>query len=592
MISSSSQRKSALHRLYAITQAAIAAVTFASPTALADAQSITIQQTLGACSPAIMNVTGNVTLNCITITYDDFVTFLKRYSEQGFEQRNQIKSKLAAPEEAYLRFVEASRAYLAVVSAATSRDQKIVDEVLIKEALAGINNGPQRLAIELAQYEQGRTPTMRPAPDLAEHNVALGDLMESQGNLAGARTAYEYAIKVQPTSGLLHRRYASLLLETGKGQKAIDMLEEFVDRASSTSSSADLVWAYDGLAVIQQSVGQLDVAEERFRFARATGQRAVAEGKLSAVDFASVLNDAAGAEIRKRKFARAEGDLCAAVQAFSSNLGPNHRTTLNAALNLATLWREMGFWNAAERQLQRLENYIARTDPVDPLRGYSLLGQAQIAAYRGDPDGATGPLDRAFAFFAPRHSQLQAHAQRLGRVQHIRGLIAGWKGDIDAASIYLKDADRLFSEAYGQASFDGMQIAFWDAAFAIADRREAIASSLVVKMSEVKRQLRTDRDQNWQLYETVLLRALEYSQTGLEAAKISAEESIAQLFRNERRSDGYDVLADGAIFVLWSIHKRTHSSTPPLWSFIKDYRASNGARLGGEPDEKSRVFCH
>src|SRR5688572_7978381 len=85
--------------------------------ALAQIQSV-VQQTLGPCSPAIMNVQGDVTVNCIIIKFDDFVAFLKRYAEQGPEQSRQVAGKLAAPDEAYQKFLEAAKAYLAVVSAA------------------------------------------------------------------------------------------------------------------------------------------------------------------------------------------------------------------------------------------------------------------------------------------------------------------------------------------------------------------------------------------------------------------------------------------------------------------------------------------
>jgi tetratricopeptide (TPR) repeat protein len=535
------------------------------------------QKTLGPCSPAIANTAGSVTVNCIFISMPEFVEYLQQNERdlrkegdkgnlEAMRMAQFFRKKLANPEEAYVDYSEASRAYLKRLD--TVQDK--VGATLVRDAASGKPDAPQKIISSLANAG---------SPDVVAFALSLGDLLQAQGDLVGARTAYEQARLIAPTNGALLRRYSNLLCEFGKATEAIAMLETVLEKNEGQSklANSDLAWIYAALGEALQNIGNLDLAEERFRFAKQLAGLAINDGAFNKTDFAWILNDSAGPAIRKKNFAAAEESLCRAVAAFSPALGVKHRDTIGAELNLTTVWREMGRWGDARASLEVIFPNVLALGSNDPLRGYFQLNLAQVEVFLSRDAAAKEALDAAYSFFWPRHEQFGAHSQRLGRIFHFRALMAFRNSDLSEAAAQARRAASLFTEAYGPESFDELTVDFL-AILSFAELGDSnSASSLLTKFRQGMTRRRIDQDQTWISYLALLEASLEKDRSKRAAAQATIASALKSLFAIENTSNGYDPLADAGIFhVLRRDNQQSKRVTP---SMVREFRLTHGARV-------------
>jgi tetratricopeptide (TPR) repeat protein len=183
----------------------------------------------------------------------------------------------------------------------------IVGFSLVREAAVGRQDAPKKI-IDVLSGKEG-------SPEMAvSYVISLGDILQAQGNLLAARTTYEEAIRTMPQNGAILRKYANLLIETGRTSQAIAMLEAALktDETQQRFTNVDLAYIYSALGEAFQGVGKLDIANDRFRIAKQLGRVAAKEGSLDKAQYASILNDSAGAAIRSRDLRGAQESLCAA----------------------------------------------------------------------------------------------------------------------------------------------------------------------------------------------------------------------------------------------------------------------------------------
>jgi tetratricopeptide (TPR) repeat protein len=535
------------------------------------ASQVVTQKTLGPCSPAIANVAGPVVVNCVVISLKGYYEFLQQQEQElrakgdpkDLEIAETIRRKLENPEEAYVVFAAAAQAYLKQLDAAEGK----VGPALVREAAVGNEAAPGKIlgALSAAQDSAG----------VLAFTLSLGDLLESQGNIRGAISAYEQALLSMPTNGALLRRYSALLIEVGKLSDSIKMLEKVLadDEKESKLSAGDLALVYDALGEGYQSIGNLDAADDRFKFAIQSGGRAAKDGSINRIDFASILNDSAGVSIRKKDLGRAEENLCRAVQEFSSSLGFDHRSTIGAELNLTTVWRELGQWGDARFGLVSLQDRIANLPTEDPLRAYLPILSAQTDFFLGQDERAKTSLNSAFLFLQPSYLQLGAHAQRLGRILHFRSLINFRAFDLQSSISDGQAAVQYFKMAYGERSFDEITLDFWIALSSVESHNLISARALISNFHSGMTKLRIDQDRSWQAYESFLgASTQDFSKSD------EVESSLLALISIERESQEYDPLIDGGIVHVLRMKDPKLTGVTP--SMIRNYRLAHGARIG------------
>jgi lipopolysaccharide biosynthesis regulator YciM len=519
-----------------------------------------------------------VTVNCIFITFDQFTDHLTKRATERAQQGQKgdteasreatfIYNLLKNPEDAYQIFAERARSYTQDLN----RVAGTMETDVVKDAATGKNQGPQRALAALNESNVG-------AAAVASFALKVAELLEAQGDLAGARTALEQALQRSPTNGALLRRYAVVLFETGKSAAAITKLTDVIDRneTNNTLSSADLAWIHTALGQVLQGIGNLDAANERFRSARQMAGLALREGSFSRADLGWVLNDSAGASIRRNELKRAEESLCRAIDEFKAELGSIHRATLIAELNLSVVWRRMGRWGDARALAEQLRARISSEPALVQLHGYLTLIVAQAEFYLGLGDQAAKSLDSAEAYFSPLYNQTGAHAQRLGRIKDFRAHLAFWNEDWNEAIDQTRAAKKLFAEAYGVASFDGLSMEFWELLGLVELRSFDLAKASLEQFRSDLRQLRLDQDRTWLAYAR-LLEAFLKSETGdTRAVRSEIELTLATLFEIERSSESYETLADGAIYRM--LRLGAGSANKIGFGDVRDYRLARGAR--------------
>lgn len=543
-----------------------------------DAQTID-QRTYGPCSQAIAAIDGpvNIKQNCILISFKEFVDNY-RITENELRQRgiagdvdalnqaNALRRKLDDPDELYAGFATVARKYLGELDAV----ENDVGFETVREAAVG-KPGAQKTIID-GLASKGKTMTA------LSYVVRLGELLEAQGNLPGAVTVYDEAIRTLPPSGEILRRKASVFIELSKASNAIAMLEAALktDDKQQKLTSADLAHIYSALGEAYQDIGKLDTSIDRFRMAKQLARSAVRDGSLTQVQYASILNDSAGPAIRSRNFTEAQESLCAALASYQSS-NANERAAITSELNLAVVLRELGRWGDAKFVLQHTIYRIAQLPSSDPFHGFLPLFAGILDYLSGDDTATFNHLQEAQDFFEPAYKQSRAYSLRLGRIYDIRGRVSYRNGNLAGASSAFASAGRYFNEALGDTSIDGSIVNFWTAlvAFEAQDKMAAEANSKNFENIVGKLNL---SDGPWPSYREFLGEAAQLLTDADKQRPTKLESILDALLHLEQASGAYDTTTDAAIIFLLRLPLR-----PPVklsTSDVDRFRAQRGARRG------------
>ncbi|MGY2843421.1 tetratricopeptide (TPR) repeat protein [Bradyrhizobium sp. USDA 4509] len=543
-----------------------------------DAQTIN-QRTYGPCSQAIAAVDGpvNIKQNCVLISFTEFVdNYRKTESElrqrgmagdvDALTQANALRRKLDDPDELYAAFATAARKYLGELDAI----ENDIGFGTVREAAVG-KAGAQKTIID-GLASKGKTMTA------LSYVVRLGELLEAQGNLSGAATVYDEAIRTLPPSGEILRRNASVLIELSKTSSAIAMLEAALktDDKQQKLTPADLANIYSALGEAYQDIGKLDTAIDRFRMAKQLARSAVRDGSLAQVQYASILNDSAGPAIRSGNFSEAQESLCAALASYKSS-NSNERDAITSELNLAVVLRELGRWGDAKLVLQHTINRIAQLPSNDPFRGFLPLFAGILDYLSGDDAAAFNHLQEAQDFFEPAYKQSRAYSLRLGRIYDIRGRIRYRNGDLAGAASAFAEAGRLFEGALGDTSIDGSIVNFWSALVALEaqDTKAGEANSKSFENAVSKLNL---SDGPWQSYREFLGEAAQIATYADKQRPAKLENALDALFHLEQSSGAYDITTDAAIIFLLRLPLKAPVKLST--SDVDRFRAERGARRG------------
>lgn len=535
------------------------------------------QRTYGPCSQAIAAINGpvNIKQNCILISFKEFVdNYRKTESElrergiagdlEALNHANALRRKLDDPDELYAGFAAAARKYLGELDAV----ENDVGFETVREAAVGKPGAPKSIIDGLAS--KGKTMTA------LSYVVRLGELLEAQGNLPGAVTVYDEAIRTLPPSGEILRRKASVFIELSKASNAIAMLEAALktDDKQQKLTPADLAHIYSALGEAYQDIGKLDTSIDRFRMAKQLARSAVRDGSLTQVQYASILNDSAGPAIRSRNFTEAQESLCVALASFQSS-NANERAAITSELNLAVVLRELGRWGDAKLVLQHTIHRIAQLPSIDPFHGFLPLFAGILDYLSGDDAATFNHLQEAQNFFEPAYKQSRAYSLRLGRIYDIRGRVSYRNGDLAGASSAFASAGRYFNEALGDTSIDGSIVIFWTAlvAFEAQDKMAAEANSKNFENIVGKLNL---TDGPWPSYQEFLGEATKRLTEADKQRPTKLESILDALLHLEHASGAYDTTTDAAIIFLLRFPLR-----PPVklsTSEIDRFRAQRGAR--------------
>ena len=219
-----------------------------------------------------------------------------------------------------------------------------VDPNLIVEAAFGDSGaGRKILAVFPAAGSSSEESRQR-----SEYAARLGEILESSGDLVGAKIVFEQALSEDVPTGVLVHAYASLLYEIGELNVSISKMKKIIDdnEGNGVLLDGDLAWIYDSIGQAEQGIGLLDSAIAAFSVSRQMAGLAARDGRFSQKELAWIYNDAAGPSIRKREYGEAKRFLCKSVATFKGIGDSTDRGLLSASLNLAVLLRELGEWGS------------------------------------------------------------------------------------------------------------------------------------------------------------------------------------------------------------------------------------------------------
>ncbi|MDQ2890133.1 MAG: HD domain-containing protein [Gemmatimonadota bacterium] len=287
------------------------------------------------------------------------------------------------------------------------------------------------------------TIALRPATDLSplqsfDDAIAASRALEKNGHWAEARTTYEGLLVDESLSPLarssLLRWIGRAHAQEGNPNVGITALEQAVEVARVAADSGAEAHALNGLAIIEQTVGNIDRSEELYALARSRAADAGDEMLLAMLD----QNLGTAANIR--------GNLELALQLYESSktrfkalgLSSYEAHVLN---NVGMVCTDLGQWDDAEHAYDAACDACASGDETGLLRRIEV-NQAELWIARKEINKARTRCER---LLADARNEGGISAPWLGEVYKHYGVVCREQKQLDRA-------DEWFAKAAAVAS--------------------------------------------------------------------------------------------------------------------------------------------
>jgi|GEM_PF-2125357 len=524
--------------------------------------------------------------NTVIIDKEIFIELVKAYNskinEKGSVSQGQERNKLAKllkmkttnPDRAYAEFVTRIKSLLKRLDELRS----VLGGQLVAEAKAQSRAGnlkQARIALRnlLERHRIGKVP----ADDLSTFADTLAQAYLSMGNLSNAIEVYEEVIAVTNPPGHFTRSYAETLLAAGRYQLAISILDTALapKKDMPKFETVDLAWLNDALAQAYENIGDLPTAQRRFTIAYGLMKTAVREGKATAGDLASILNDMTSVSLQKNDLGAARTSLCKSIRISLNSRGNKDRKTLIARLNLVGLSRRMGLIGAGRKQLQDVGKDIrSTTTKNDPLRGIVQIHKALLAITDHRHQDAMEAIGQAEVFFRKLASKGRGFHQRMARIKQIEQ-IALFKLQQPQKSFEAGEISReLYRRSFGRVSRPELDTVFWLVRAALAAGKPQVAEALHQAYRSGSETVKAEQKQSLLVRQSELLDAeVNLARSNTASVKAKLETLIGALFLSESTGGAYLLLTDETISLSLAA-----AGKPKGPEVISLYRQSRGQR--------------
>jgi tetratricopeptide (TPR) repeat protein len=468
---------------------------------------------------------------------------------------------------AYAQYKSSAEALLAFLSS----HRRVVPVQIAGGVRADIRQGHTDNVASLVRFMRTQD---RLGSDRAPVLYSCARYLGAQGAVELAQSAFEDAVRADPTDGTIAAEFALFLTDLGDPGRANEVLQAALGQIKEEQPNGlrDLANVWRGLGLLQANLGVLNQSEQAFRKAVTYIDKAVNQRQALVEEAASIRNDSSAIALRRRNLLEAKRLLCGAIELRSPGQVTFDDAIAASQLNLSSVFREQGEIGSAEYILTELKPKVESfSEARDEIRGDINILIAQLWIYRHDHVRAEEFLRLAETFFAGEYQRTGNHAQRLGRIAQLRQLGSYFDQQWEAVAANGLLARTYFSKASARRfAFDHLDVEFinvvslssqndWVGAENALSNLEKVIAGL-----ELKKPILDKRAE-------ILKRIVQYRGENNDELRKKVGLDIVELTTREKVFGSYDIQTD---ILVSSV---AYPGATDL-DAIRAYRASLGAR--------------